>query len=276
MQRAAVLKPYAPWSLALLLCVSACTTPGPGGIAVIGHGGLGSGGRHPMNSGDALLGGLALGIDGVEMDVQLSADTMLVAYHAQLLEELTPCSGLVNASSWTQLRACPNSHEGDRPYPLVRLDSLLLGAAAEHPEAGFTLDIKLFAAGDWWGYLETFSDALVRLHARPSLRGRLIVECQVDEFLKLLHRKDPDLPLFLYATDAKDGMARAKDIGCAGVTMDNGRMTAEQVALAHEQDLQVALFGVGGWWSHRQAIGKRPDRVQTDAPEDLAPRDEER
>lgn len=222
------------------------------------------------------MGGLALGIDGVEMDVQLSADTVLVAFHTQLLEELTPCSGLVNASSWTQLRACPNSHEGDRPYPLVRLDSLLLGAATEHPEAGFTLDIKLFAAGDWWGYLETFSDALVRLHAQPNLRGRLIVECQVDEFLKLLHRKDPALPLFLYATDAADGMARAKDIGCAGITMDNGRMTAEQVTLAQDQGLQVALFGVGGWWSHRQAIGKRPDRLQTDAPEDLAPADEQR
>ena len=256
--------------LAVLLLLYGCGAPDATGVKIIGHGGMGPDAEHPMNSGDALLGGLALGIDGVEMDVQLSADTVLVAYHAQHLEELTPCTGLVNALPWTALLSCPNTLEGDRPYPLVRLDSLLLMAAARQPRADLTLDIKLFAAGDWWTYLETFTDALARLHAHPALHGRLVVECQVDDFLKLLHRKAPELPLFLYATDAKEGMVRAKAIGCAGVTMDNGRMSAEQVSEAHAQGLQVALFGVGGWWGHRQAIGKRPDRVQTDAPEVFA------
>lgn len=253
-----------------------CHMPDAAGVRIIGHGGLGAAAEQPMNSTMALLGGLALGIDGVEMDVQVTADSVLVAYHAQLLEELTPCAGLVNAFRWPQLMDCPNTREGDRSYPLARLDSLLQEAAVRYPHADFTLDIKLFAVGDWWDYLETVTDALVRLHAMHTLRGRLVVECQVDDFLKLLHRKDPELPLFLYATDAADGLTRARDIGCAGITMDNGRMTAEQVADAHTQGLQVALFGVGGWWSHRQALGKRPDRVQTDAPEDLAPQDEQR
>jgi glycerophosphoryl diester phosphodiesterase len=249
-----------------LVALWGCGTPDPGGTAIIGHGGLGSEGEHPMNSRESLARGLALGIAGVEIDVQLTADGVPVAFHGQDLRELTPCSGKVNAVSWADLRACPNTAEGDRPYPVVRLDSLLAELALAYPKASFTLDAKLFANGDWWSYLERFTDVLTALHKRPELRGRLLVECQVEDFLRLLQRKDPDLPLYLYTNDVDQGLARSNELGLMGITVDRSRIDAGQMKQARALGLQVTLFGAGDRWSHREALGLKPDRLQSDAP----------
>jgi glycerophosphoryl diester phosphodiesterase len=256
--------------LTLALGLSGCSLPEAGSVQIIGHGGSGPEGEHPMNTREALEAGLALGIDGVELDVQMTADDVLVAYHPAQLNDLTPCEGKVNAKRWEELRRCPNTAEGERAYPIARLDSLLPALAATFPAADLTLDIKLFAEGDWMTYLDHFSSALKALHEHPDLYGRLIVECQIDEFLGMLRSKAPSLPLYLYANEATEGMIRARSLGCAGLTMDNARITSEQVAAAHAQGLKVTLFGVEGWWDHREALLKGPDRLQTDAPRSLA------
>ncbi|MBL7980329.1 MAG: hypothetical protein JNL52_00830 [Flavobacteriales bacterium] len=258
-----------PCLVALAFGLVGCSPPDPGAVLIIGHGGAGSEGQHPMNSEEALEDGLALGFNGVELDVQLTADDVLVAFHPAQLNELTPCAGKVNALRWEDLLRCPNTAEGDRAYPIVRLDSLLPVLSKKYPGADFTLDIKLFAEGDWRPYLDRFSDAIQALHEHPVLAGRLIVECQNDEFLRMLHGKTPSLPLFLYATDATNGIARATSLGCVGVTMDNARMGQAEVAAARAQGVKVTLFGVDGWWSHRDALAKGPDRMQTDAPDQL-------
>jgi len=257
-------------ALPLLLSLSACAMPDAPGVRIIGHGGLGEGANEPMNSAASLLGALALGLDGVELDAQLTADGVLVAYHAQDLSELTSCKGLVNAVAWDALRECPVSGRDGRPHPIERLDSLLTHAARSHPGADFTLDCKLFAAGDWWPYLEGFSDALTALDGLPGMSGRLLVECQTMDLLRLVRRKRPDIPVHLYATDFDTGLATANANGFNGITMHNARTTAEQVATARSWGLSVTLFGVGGGMGHRNALAKQPDRLQTDSPEAFA------
>ncbi|HMC97048.1 MAG TPA: glycerophosphodiester phosphodiesterase family protein [Flavobacteriales bacterium] len=249
----------------------ACAEPDPSGVHIIGHGGLGRDAEFPMDSREALLGGLALGIDGVEFDVQLTADSVLVAYHDQDLSARTTCSGLVNGKTWAELTGCSNTIDRNIPYPLVRLDSLLIKAVGEYPSADFTFDCKVFAEGDWWSYLHLFARALGRLNSEPALHGHFVVECQVDDFLQLLRSEQPDIPLFLYATDMPGDMERAHRLGCAGITVDDALVTEAQVRHAHGIGLQVALFGVGSTWGHREALAKHPDRLQTDAPQDLVP-----
>lgn len=252
-----------------LMVLSACGVGDRAGTRSIGHGGLGEGAVHPMNSWEALAGGLAVGLDGIELDVQLTADSVLVAYHAETLEELTACSGKINALTWEQLKACSNSAEGDRPYPIIRADALIGALAAKYPHADFTLDCKLFAVGDWWPYLETYTSALARLESLHP--GKVLVECQVDDFLLLLQRKAPALPLFLYGSDAQAAMDRAAASHYAGITIDNDRIGAEEVQAAHDLGLQVTVFNVAGGLEHRQAFAKHPDRVQTDHPASSLP-----
>lgn len=256
------------WLIALPL-LAACAMPDRGGTRIIGHGGLGTDGEYPMNSRESLLGALALGIDGIELDAQLTADGVLVAYHPADLTELTACSGKVNALPWAELKRCALG-SGSAPFPIARVDSLLLEAARLHPFADFTLDCKLFAAGDWWAYLHAFSDAVLALEQQPTLHGRILVDCQTEDFLRLLAQKRSGFPAFLYATAMEGAIEKARALGCAGITIDQDRATADDVRAAHAAGLQVAFFGTRDAWSHRSALGKRPDRLQTDAPERFA------
>lgn len=247
------------------LLVAGCALPDPGATRLIGHGGLGPEGAVPMNSHQSLLAALELGADGIEMDAQLTADSVLVAYHPEYLEELTDCSGHVNAYRWEELRACFQGASGDS-YPIVRLDSALLTWAERFPKADFTLDCKLFAHGDWWDYLHAFTDAILRLDDVPSLKGRLLVDCKTSDFLHLLLVKRPGFPAFLYADSPAGAREQAQRLGCAGITLAYHRCNAEVVADAHAAGLQVTLFGSAGRSGHREALLQRPDRLQTDEP----------
>lgn len=255
--------------LFLPFLLTACAAPDRSDVKIIGHGGSGLEGEHPMNSRMALITGLELGLDGVELDVQLTADSVLVAYHPEDLDELTDCTGKINAHTWEEIYPCPYEKLIE-PYHIVRLDSLLNEAAARFPKADFTLDCKLFAAGDWWPYLETFSSALAQLAEQPGLKGRMLVECQVVDFLQLVKNKQGSTPVFLYATSCKAGTDTAAARGFDGITIDNKLITAEQVTTAKKRGLDVTIFGVGGALGHSDALGKHPDRLQTDAPSDFS------
>jgi len=265
------LRTLAPALLGGLL-LAACGAPDPGPVHLVGHGGAGLSLPIPQNTAASVLAGLAMGLDGVELDVQLTADGVLVAYHDQDLSAHTACTGLVNAHAWAALQGtagCPLAGSDGSLQPLPRLDSLLVHAARQYPAADFSLDIKLFAADEWWPYLEAFATALARLHALPELRGRLLVECMDMEFLELLERADPTLPRWLYVRDMDAGVAQALAAGVQGITLNQRHTSAAQVAAARKAGLQVCLFAPYGMGAQRRALRKGPDRLQTDQPQAL-------
>ncbi len=256
-------------SILLPLLVSACAAPQRGDVKIIGHGGMGTEADMPINSREALLGGMEAGLDGIELDVQMTADSVLVAYHDATLQATTTCSGRVNDHTWDELRFCPAMFEG-RAYPLVRVDSLLLHIAQQHPNVEYAFDIKLDTGGDWWGYLHAFADALVNLDQQPFINGRFLVECQVTDFIDLIELKQPSIDTYYYATQFEGAIDTALVHGCTGITMDDCRIGAPQVAKAHARGLRVTIFGVAGTNDHVRALAKHPDRIQTDAPSDFS------
>ena len=253
------MRPIAPLTMLLL---AACSGNGSGGTRIIGHTVMGP--EHaPLANGYAPIhGALDLGVHGVGLDVQMTADSVLVVFHDEDLGGTTSCTGLVNAMRWTELSLCTST----------RLDSLLLESAARHPAAEFILDCKLFAHGDWWTYLESFTGALAALEAHPALKGRLLVECQVDPFLLLLQRKSPGLRLFRHDHDPEHAIRRAVTSHFTGIAVHHRRISAEQVRHAQGLGLEVTLFGTTGRVGHWYALRKRPDRLRTAAPQLLAPK----
>ena len=220
-----------------------------------------------MNSRNSLVSGLGVA-DGIEVDAQLTSDGVLVAYHDEDLSALTACWGKINAHSWLELGTCPNT-ETDETYPIVRLDSFLLEVAKAYPDAEFTLDCKLFANGDWWSYVEAFGNAITRLEAHPDLDGRVLVECQVMDFLQFVNDRNKGIPVFLYATSADAAIDSAVSRSFTGITIHNDMVAVDQVATAKQRGLSVTLFGVGAF-GQAAALAKQPDRLQTDAPSSFA------
>jgi len=245
-----------------LLVAVGCAAPDTQGIRLIGHGGLGPAGEQPMNSEAAIRKALDKGLEGVEMDVQLTADSVLVAHHDLQLHGPT-CLGRIADHQWRSLKACADPGV-QGAFQGVRLDSLLARLALEHPQAEFTLDVKLDTGDDWWTYLHRFSRALARLQRDAGLSGRLIVECRVVDLLRALTEDAPALPTYLIADAPEPAVATALGLRCAGITMPVDALNAEEAAQVHEAGLKLTVYGVAGRWSMQQAVRLDPDRIQVD------------
>jgi len=73
-------------------------------ITSLGHAGMGVGSIYPMNSFEGIMKCLTLGLDGTELDVQMTKDSVLVAFHSSDLADLTTLKGKVNSVSWSELK----------------------------------------------------------------------------------------------------------------------------------------------------------------------------
>lgn len=255
-----------------LLLLTGCAIPESAkDTLVFGHGGMGPDNLWPMDSREAITACLASGADGVEIDVHMTADSILVAYHDEDLSTTTTCDGRINGHRWSELVGC-----GYPEYPMIAADGSppglvglmaindLLSDSASWAGVRFTLDCKLFAAGDWDSYLNAYAYALDSLVGRHRLQGRVNVECMDVGFLDRVKRGVPGVAVFYYATSAVEGIALAREHGFTGITIDHRLITVDQVGSARSVGLQVALFGIGGSWSHRRALALDADMIQTD------------
>lgn len=243
--------------------LAGCVPPDTTTTKLIGHGGMGPDNPHPMNSREALLGALAAGRNGVELDVQLTADSVLVAHH-DLMFRCGDRNARVNDLRWSDLRdrTKPGDHHG--AFQGVRVDTLLALAHERHPDAEFTLDVKLSTGGDWWDYLHAMSGAIAQLQRVSGLEGRIVVECKVHDFLRAMAMDAPDVPTYLYTDDASEAVQQARSLGCVGVTIQADRISTRQAEEIHAAGLALTVFGVDGTWSLRRALRLKPDRIQID------------
>ena len=72
-------------------------------IQVLGHGGMGIHSLLPMNSALSVQYSLDLGAAGAEIDVQMSKDGVLVAFHDEDLSESTNSEGIIHNLNWSQI-----------------------------------------------------------------------------------------------------------------------------------------------------------------------------
>ena len=95
---------------------------GPAGPLVIGH--RGAPRVAPENTVESLRAALGEGADGVEFDVQRSADGELVVFHDDDLQRLTGQNGTVAQHSWRSLRRM-RVHGAGREAPIAHLDEVI-------------------------------------------------------------------------------------------------------------------------------------------------------
>lgn len=65
-----------------------------GKIYALGHGGMGVGKTYPMNTFESIQKCFSHGADGTEIDVQLTKDSVLIAFRGKDLSDYTQLTGL--------------------------------------------------------------------------------------------------------------------------------------------------------------------------------------
>jgi glycerophosphoryl diester phosphodiesterase len=243
--------------------MAACSEPDTTGTHLIGHGGLGPDAPLPMNSKEAFLGALDQGLDGVEIDVQLTKDSQLVAHHDHALNS-NGCTGRIHDHDWVELQGCIQSSRAEGAFHGVLLPSLIEELQRRYPQARYTLDVKLNSGADWWGYLHATARAIARLHAQGGLVDKLTVECRTPDFLRAMAESAPGIPYHLIIDDVSKDLPTALMLGCAGITVQADALDADEAAAVHKAGLALTLYGVGAPWSLKRAVALKPEAIQVD------------
>ncbi len=234
-------------------------------IEILGHGGMGISDLFPMNSLEAIGNCLNLDADGSEMDVQMTKDSILVAFHDGQLDESTDMSGVVNSLTWNELKAANYTNAPYGNYRVVRLDQIF-EAIDFYESRTFTFDIKLYPAEgtDLNDYFNAFAEEIVDFYNAYGLHENVYVESQSPDFLNLIKSKETSILLYYYPQTFDDGYSTALNNGYRGISISTDAISADQVKLAHDQGLYVTIWGVETKKRNVEAIRKNPDMIQTD------------
>ncbi len=151
-------------------------------VLIIGH--RGARNLWPENSLEGFRRTLALGVDGIELDVHLARDGTLVVIHDPTLERTTEGAGAVAGLTAAELAATRLRDAGGAGVPT--LDAVL--ALFRDSPVELHLEIKTDIAGRAYPGLE---GKLIDAIARHGLRQRAIVTCFVPEVLESVRRIAP-------------------------------------------------------------------------------------
>ncbi|GAA3932191.1 glycerophosphodiester phosphodiesterase [Hymenobacter algoricola] len=253
----------------------------PGRLVVVGH--AGSGFFRPFNTFNPLppsslrseLKALRDGAEGLEVDLQLSQDSVPVLYHDVTLNTMTKtgrgCTNEHPAAALTRLR-----YQGGWPYDWLQHERIitfdtLLARLARRP--GFPYlhldlheDLPCLSPGQRLVHSAALARQLVRLLQRyhvPADRV-LFVSDQVPT-LQRLRRLWPAAPQGYEITrDFAPNLREARRLNVDAVVLNTRLTTPANVGQAHALGLAVVTFGARSKARIREVVTAAPDAYEVD------------
>ncbi|WP_201982039.1 glycerophosphodiester phosphodiesterase [Hymenobacter rubidus] len=279
----------ATWALSALLIVSACSSSKPVAnpkLVVLGHAGSGfftpisPFNFRPPSSWRGIRHALRLGTDGVEIDLQMSRDSVVMLYHDQELSNSSTGTGCVSqrtAAELTQLR-----YRGGFPYDLFQKErpvtfDTVLARLSRRPVFPFIhLDLHEDDQCLPAGHQHEKVPLLIRQIARSLRRyrvpmGQVLLITQESSTVALARRAMPGIRIgFEIASDEfAFGLKVAQTEKVHTVVLDADRVTPEQAAQAHAAGLKVVVFGGRSPKDIRRVLATKPDELEVDNPKRL-------
>ncbi|ABG60002.1 glycerophosphodiester phosphodiesterase [Cytophaga hutchinsonii] len=229
-------------------------------VQKIGHSGMGLYGDYPINSFESLMQAFLLGADGVEIDVQMTRDGILVLLHDELLDNQTNGTGAVQERTWDEISNLAYDNIALGRYNIIRLD-FLLENCGPHIDKLFYFDIKPNAYST--EHLYTLNRNLSTLITKFNLEDNSVLMYQNNaQFLHMLSLRT-DLTIYSYSdfNTAKKNILQYKLNGWVASIND---IDESKVAQMHEIGARVVGFSTFNKNDHLNLIHKGVDIIQTD------------
>ena len=230
-------------------------------ITVLGHGGMGIGQIYPMNSFESILNCLSLGADGTELDVQMTKDSILVAFHDESLEHSTDISGQIFNKTWDEIKNATYKDPLYTNYKLITIDELFANIANQ-TKYTFFLDCKNFNPDTTSLYLNTFNNALIKIIDKHNLENSVYIEFKRKDLIKSLKIKRPDLKIFVY-NDFDLALEIVNEFQLQGITNSVDGISKDEVIKAHNNGTMIAVFNTHSKNRNIEAIEKNVDFIQS-------------
>lgn len=220
----------------------------------------------PENTMMAIRNTRRLGIEDIELDIQLTLDGVLVFLHDDTLDRTTDCTGAVNAMTWAQMQNCDAAYwftpgepvtrvnpDGEHPLrgqgiTMPTADELFsdIGALTSDTETVYTIEIKNVPSEANFDPSGTqVATALVSKIQEYGLQDRIIVQSfwpvslnvtkQLDSGLKTLFLSSESVSTITARQNIQYCQANGFDISAS--EFDSSDMNAETVQIAHDAGL---------------------------------------
>ena len=232
-------------------------------ITVLGHGGMGIGQAYPMNSFESIINCLSLGADGTEIDVQMTKDSVLVAFHDAYLEHSTYSSGQIFNKTWAEIK---HSRYKDTPYTSYQIISLeqLFQNLPNPQELQFFFDCKNFNQDTTSGYQEIYARALTNFIDRYDIAEQVYIELKTRQLIQALKSSQAELNIFVLYEALDPSFALVHEFDLQGISIAVNKITKKQIQQAHNLSIMVAVYNTHSERRNIEAIEKNVDFIQTD------------
>ena len=270
--------------LCALLQLGACTTSRPvtnPKIVVLGHAGSGfftpisPFNFRPPSSWRGMRRALLRGADGIEIDLQLSQDSVPMLYHDPRLENSSTGHGCVSqhpAAELTRLR-----YRGGWPYDWIQkerpitFDTALARLSRRPTFPSLHLDLHEDDPCLPAGRQHERVPALIRQIAASLARYRVppekvLLVTQEASTVRLARTLLPGVRvgLEIASDEFAFGLRLAQTEKVRTVVLDADRVTPEQSAQAHAAGLTVVVFGGRSAKDIRRVLATQPDEIEAD------------
>lgn len=261
--------------ISIVVVLFGCSTPNidKDSLKVLGHAGAGfpSINNHfPINSMESIQQALFVhGADGVEVDIQMTADSQFVLYHDQRLESGANDTGFISNWLWSDLKELKRRDSKTSLHPAIglwRLEDLLNFVDSLHLDIWLSLNIQnQYEVLDQEAYNLRVLHVLEEQFSTFSGLTKMIVESPDHDCIVALK----DLPdtygvhLFYTGQLTESNLTRTGPF-VTGFVTNYLNETETTVRNAKDLGFQIALYGVKIRQDIPPAIKMQPDFIQTD------------
>lgn len=231
-------------------------------VIVLGHAGMGIDKNYPMNSLESILACLNIGANGSEMDVQMTKDGVLVAYHDQLLEAKTNGRGKIYEQNWDDISQLTYKYPPLTNYAVQKVEDILAHIPNQE-QFVFSFECKNYKPDVSPDYYTQFNTSLLNLIDQFDLGSRCNFEFSRVDVLNELKQVRPELNLYVYSNFER-AMELALTYKLKGIVLSVNDISKDQVALAHSNNIWVCVFNTHSKNKNIDAFQKNVDIVQTD------------
>ncbi len=245
-------------------------------IKIIGHGGAGFQSPRnelPHNSMESIKQAVEFyGIEGVEVDVQLSKSGNLWMYHDETLETQTRCSGCIIQKTDTELADC--AFKNDVQVNVLRgnisLASLgrLLQRTEEYQEKPYLfLDVRTVSpcsGPSRDSVLNALADELTQAYMRYNNHEKFYLTIRDRGLINVLLERGSPYKILLEAPYNEAGFNYVKENNLAGMILKNPETTGENVKELQSRGFEVCLYNIKVQTGVVSAVNKGPDFIMTD------------
>ena len=228
---------------------------------ILGHGGMGVRSTLPLNSITSIKEVLSYPVSGTEVDIKITSDGVLVAFHDTDLKRNTECTGTVADMTFNELSKCKNK-TWLRSEPIATVQSLLSKKWKEGTI--FSLDLKPDKGIDKAAFANSIVETIMNY---PQYQ--FLVEAQDLDLLDYLKRNNVNADLYYYTQSPDTGIESALVYGLNGISINLNQVTATKVAEIKSMELKIMLWGTGSAQSNRLALEYESDIIQTDDVESM-------